>query len=410
MKIEKTTLVLAVKLLGVLTAVMLFLQSLHPAWRSHMQVDSYFVFYDRAHHLFTHGNLATLEFNEYQPGAMVFFSLLSPLFLFTESREVFQNTLIILNLLLIILYARTARMTNGPWGAASLFLILLCTGPLLLFRFEVFVHLLIVVSIIVWNKKKHLWAMVPLAFATLTKLYPIVLAPYFALLALHHKDWKYAARVVVTYAGIMLLMLSAYAAAMKLGVVEILQQSLVHNKKPINLDTLFVSIISVTDLIQTATLPEWNGYLVHGIADTALWGPRALYDYVWVGVVGGVYLWLMRQTHLLKTFNPAVAALVLALFLLSNTQLNPQYFHWSLLFVPLITFRKKQSRQIVLLVFFACMTALLTQFVYPLWYSEFVSLYQTGVGSMLPFFLILVRNVIFVLYAVTLWKLLTTKD
>ena len=127
---------------------------------TYFAVSSYF---------WSNGNLTDfVGVSAYPPGANLFFIMLPAV-----SLEFNQWLLIIINCLFLFFIA---RLTKRP---TLLALIILAAGPIILFRFDLLVMFLVVLSLITFRRNKFYLSGILLGAATITKIFPVILLPYF---------------------------------------------------------------------------------------------------------------------------------------------------------------------------------------------------------------------------------------
>jgi len=122
-------------ILFICTTVVL-LQAIHPAWKDHLVFDVY-TYFERSTYFINHLNLSNIA-NEYHPGAITFFILLSPFLLINPSVEAFLNIILSANFILIFLIAYMIERLTASKNILIFSLLILFTGPIIFYRFELF--------------------------------------------------------------------------------------------------------------------------------------------------------------------------------------------------------------------------------------------------------------------------------
>ena len=131
----------------------LLIQAHLPQWRGHLEVDVK-IYSMRSWPFIDEGTWQHLEFSEYPPAALWFFVLMRWLTLNPLSYPFFLNAMICLNALLIVAQFFFFKL-YGPRGATIIFVAtVLAMGPILLFRFELFVTMLLLVA---WELFRRDW-------------------------------------------------------------------------------------------------------------------------------------------------------------------------------------------------------------------------------------------------------------
>lgn len=383
----------------ILALVTVYLQAQHGAWKMHILVDGYFAFYDRAKFFLTHGNLTNVPFNEYQPGAIFYFVSLSPILLWEDTREIYIQTLIWSNIFLLSLFGWALRKRFWAYSPVVLALIALSAGPLILFRFEVYCHLLVFTGYLLWQRQKSFFASFFLGAATLVKVYPVVVLPYFMIRAFKEHGWQEAAKAVAGYVAGALTVLVLYLAVFQVPVSDVIKNVVVHADKPVHVESVIGSLNALNVWVTEQRPAVLDSRLIHGIHAKELVGPVSLYNYFWIPAVGLIYLWIWLSEDKKTPLDPRWPLLIIATLLVTATQLGPQYFFWFAFFFPLIAFPKTlmEQRHYLVSLFLLLLLFFFTQFVYPLHYSELLNYFRDG-RPLFPFAYMMVKNVIFIAF------------
>src|SRR3989344_4845207 len=170
-----------------LVIIVLLLQAFDLNWRGHLRVDIDGQYISNARHFLKLHNLNSLGNNEYQPGAVLFFAALSPVLLVQDSSESFLLALFTVNIILIIIFAILYKKISGLLGIFTFSLLILFIGPIILYRFDLFTFLFILIAIWFWQKHKFNLSLFFLGIATIIKIYPVLLVPYFLMISFKNK-------------------------------------------------------------------------------------------------------------------------------------------------------------------------------------------------------------------------------
>lgn len=380
--------------LGVVLLILLG-QAYHPLWRSHLQVDV--VTYQlRAMHFEQHGSWAGMAYNEYQPGALWYFVLLGWLTSAPEQFDAFLTTTVLANLALITAHFYFFKRHGHPYAPYFFLFILLATGPILFFRFELLVSLIVLWSWYYFAQKKWSTSAWLLGLAVAIKLYPVVLLPLLVAEAIRNKNWrKFVPAVAWFMFGLLgpvmlLLLFGASLDSIKAGIDF-------HNLKPVGPEGIWGSTITLLQSWLDIPLRITPGYGVHGLTSDLPFLSNDLLNQAWLfpyGVVLIAIIWLSRRPGYT---DPGFAFFLLFIFVLFAKVLNPQYVWWYMVFLPLISWYwyQRTSWMIVLLTVGASLV--LTQWVYPLHYSEFLNWLNGKDSSPTLFYVSVLRNVLLVL-------------
>lgn len=379
--------------LGVVLLV-LVVQAYHPLWRPHLQVDVV-TFQMRAVHFEQTGSWAGMAYNEYQPGALWYFVGLGALTSTPQQFDAFLTTTVLANLALIAAHFYFFKRHSHPYAPHFFLFLLLATGPILFFRFELVVSLLVLWS---WQYfRQHRWGVSAglLGLAVAIKLYPVVLLPLVVAEAARRKNWRQVMLAVPWFMlgllgpVVLLMLFGASGESIKAGIDF-------HNLKPVGLEGLWGSGITLLQSWLDIPLRITPGYGVHGLtADLPLLSNKLL-NQAWLlpyGIVMLATAWLFRRRGYT---DPGLAFFLLLTFVLFAKVLNPQYVWWYVVFLPLIPLSWYSPRRWVLVLLTAGASLVLTQWVYPLHYSEFLSWFTTQDSSPTLFYLSVLRNVLLV--------------
>jgi len=380
-----------------LTLVALLWQALHPAWYSHMSIDTN-LFYLRSKEFVAQGNFSQLEFNEYQPTANLYILSLSPLLNLRDDSLLYRYGFFGLGLIFLVLIGLIYKKIDKKANLLAYCLILLATGPIVLFRFEAFVAWLILLAILFWKQKWYMASGVVLGVVTMAKVYPVLLVPYFIVLLFRNgrgptslrerilKVIGYLTFYILGMVGITFI----YLLIVKVDLAHVLAGFDFHTKKTVYIDSVWASIIGIyTKLTQGRFPGRFNGYGIVGLAHADHPLPLWFFNYFWIVPVTAFYGWLMKRLNNKYKFDARVVMTIILLFLVTNKGVAPQYLLWFSLLFPLVTIKrsalskKNEGRPLFNLWWIdlglIAYASLVTQYIFPLHYSEFAGdFYSTG--------------------------------
>jgi hypothetical protein len=284
-------------------------------------------------------------------------------------------------------------------GSPSLPIILFAAiGPILLFRFELLVSFLFLLSIYFFIEKKYPLSGLFIGLSVATKIYPLFALPYFLIILFKDKKFKNIAKyflsvVLGVFAPIYIYLL------MRGNPGDLIKNLVFHVDKPIGLESLISSFIALPIYLQNHTLP-------HIINANGVWGlPNvdfviiSLLPYVATGLIYLVFLFKMGRG---VKFNAVPVILVIAVFLLTSKYLNPQYMFWVFGLVPLVNFRRALLDRIFIL---NCIIILvLTQLTYPIFFWQVLGSFWNGKPDF-SYWLLQARNILLLAELIILFKL-----
>lgn len=271
----------------------ILLQGLHPSWNNHLITDL-FTFKERSAGNFTN--------NEYQPGALFFFSLLSP-FAVNQTLDTFKTVFFSINILLIFLTAFFIQRLSKPENNIILGLIILFTGPILLFRFELLVVFLVISSFYYFKKGIFNISSILLALATLVKIYPTIYLPYLMISLYKQKKIKDFISFLLFFMASLGIFLLSFMYLNSFSGNQLIDSLGYHILKPIGVEGFWSSIISIIHVLSTGSLPSLVGeYVTWGISRQDQILPMWFFDNFWILIIGLLYFFHFKRSSD-KAFN-----------------------------------------------------------------------------------------------------------
>lgn len=395
-----------------LVTAILILQALHTEWRYHLRVDLDGQYYQHAKTFFDTLSLKNLGYNEYMPGALLFFLFLSPSLFFSLDSNSLLTALFTANILLFAALVSIFKKFAGLVNTLIFLLFVLMGGPIILYRFELFVCLFVILSLIFWTRKREILSMYLLGVATAIKIFPLILFPYFFLLSLKSKNY---ASIFKNTASYFLGCLTPLGIFYYLGgTLESFKASLaIHADKPVHAESIFAVFLTLGKKLLTGHFAKGAGDLgIYGIARSDTIGPLFFYNYFWVFVLAIFYVYLAYKIYKGAKYSHLVSAVIILLYLISSKILTAQYIYWFAFIFPLVPPVKK-FWWIGSLVLTAA-TLLLTQTVYPLHYNALLGcFFETGECQQF-FWELAARNFLLIIIAVILlqkisWEKLSSR-
>jgi len=383
-----------------ITSLLLVLaQASNSSWSYHLRSDSDGFYYSRANYFLKHGNLTNLGYNEYQPGAVAFFLSISPVLLLENNNNTYLGALFVTNVVLLIFLALIFHKVNPYFGPLSLIAIFLSSGPIILYRFELFTTLLVVMAITLWQKKHFNISIAFLATSTLVKIYPVLLLPVFLLATLKSSGIKTVISMGMIFIGTIFGLLSIYLLFFQIPLSQIILDANIHALKPVHAESLWASLLVIFSWLKSGVPAAGKGSMgIYGIDPKYVVGPMWFYNYFWVATVGVIYIVIWKRITKIKINLTAILIVVLLCFLIFSKILTGQYLLWFALLYPII-FSGKTKNDITnwsLNLVLICAILLATQIIYPLKYNELLAGFYTN-GSYSEFFwLLTIRNILMI--------------
>jgi len=359
--------------------VVVFWQAQMPQWRHHLEADP-ITFHNRTIHFLTTSSWAEMGYNEYQPGALWFFVLIGKLAGNGANYSAFLKTLVLANILLIIAHFVFFSRYSHKYAPILFSLLVLAAGPILLFRFELIVSLLVLVAWHLFQQKKYGWSAFMLALGTSVKLYPAILFPLLILDILLRKNWrKISVTVLAFVAGITLPLLSFFLLGGDFG--GFLRSLEVHSLKPVGIEGLWGNLLAFMNMGFGSSFNVSPGYGVYGITPSSsllsidnLNKLPIIITIILLAIIG----WFYRKRGYREV---GLAFIVIFVFTFLGKVLNPQYLWWFLVFLPLLPLKWFSKIGWATIYIMAFGSLIMTQVIYPLNYNAFLEWFKAPIAA-----------------------------
>jgi hypothetical protein len=338
-----------------------------------------------------------MGFNEYQPGALWFFVFVGWLSLNPVYFEVYLTTLIFINVALIIGCFGFFERFGHRYSTLIFIGVLLATGPIIFYRFELLVGLLTLFAWLLFKKNHYLWSALLLGVSIAIKLYPVILLPLLMLELIRKRKYVFSL-VTAIIAGL--------GAAIPVGAFFLMGGSVegslvslsIHKLKPVNPEGFWGSVIMLWQKIIGVPIQASGAYAIHGFIPHVPFLTSDALNWVWVFTSGLLGLAIMLLFWRRGYKNPALFFVSLLAFVLFSKVLNPQYLWWFVIFYPLIPFSFYRNKVLAWLSLVIMLSALfITQFVYPIHYTDFLLWFSNQATDPTIFVISVARNVLFML-------------
>lgn len=354
----------------VVLSFLVFLGSLQP-YREHLLYDVS-VYYSRSLYFFEQGRLTNVP-NEYLPVAATYFITYSPIFFYSSSLDVFEKVFAVGNCILLIILGLIIQKQRGNGSLIIYSFLLLCVGPIVLYRFEILVILAMIAALLCYQKHDFTGSAIMLGIGTITKLYPLLLLPYFLILTFKQRgvysSLKYFGVFVVTIIVVTLFYFFITQTSLK----ELVFSLDFHKDKPVGLESPMAAFHHLVHFINTGMgAPIVARHNTWGVEDTYLLLPMPILTYLWIVPVGLMYLWLLLSKT--KQANFLFVVTFLSSFFVFSKLFTPQYWLWVLFLLPFLPIR---SPIYWVLVVIAALATAIIQFIYPLNYFDFLGYFYS---------------------------------
>lgn len=370
---------LIVYLSFILVVVILLFQANHPVWSGHLKSDVG-VFYSKSEYFIHHLNFRQLKNNEYQPGALLFFTLLSPVLLIANSAELFTKTFIFFNLLLILFVAFLYQKITSYKNILVFSLILLSTGPIIFYRFELLVVAAILITFYFWLNNNYKLSAISFALAALIKVYPVIFLPYFLIKRYKSSGLIPMLRFIIVYLITIIVCSYLFLFIFQINFDDFKNSLNYHLYKSVSIESIWGTLVTLAHkLIFNTVPPSEISFSIWVIPRDVLPLPLNFFNYFWVIPITLLYLWLLRTKTSNKKLDVLFLIVLVLSFVISSKVQAPQYLLWFALLIPLINFEIIFSNAAYTVILFLILLILfMTQFIYPLSFDNFIQFYTEG--------------------------------
>jgi uncharacterized membrane protein len=331
---------------------------------------------------------------EYPPLALIFITLprlvVPYLYIYWQAYaiEVFLFDLIGL----FLLTSLSRALGCNPWKTLGIYtLALLAVGPLVITRFDFIPAVLTLLSIFFFVKRHSKMAWAFLAAATLTKIYPLVIAPVFFLIQFNHKQKK---ELLGGLASFLITSAVITVPCILLSPGGFWDSFSYHTQRPLQIESTYASIIELLSAFKLFTIDITNSFgstnvtghvpdmlakISFGVMVLSLlaiyW---SIYRSLKKGQINGQN-WSVGANE--TTFTIKYCLMAVLVFILTCKVFSPQYIIWLLPLIPLIT---QKSKNVIWLLF--VMVGIMTFFIFPQYYDGLRG------GSLITIATLVIRN------------------
>ena len=347
---------------------------------------------------------------EYPPLALLSFllpgllSTVQPAYGFLFALEMLLLDLVVL----FIIWKLASRLKMRIWYALAIYtLCLLAIGLVVTGRFDMLPATLVLVALYAFISGKNKTAWVVLALGMTAKLYPIIIAPLFALYLLRHQQYRKLVQGIAIFGGIVLVLNLPWIIINASGYWEFLSYHLergLHAESSYGSVLLIGQMMGITQVDAAMTYGSWN--LISPMAD------NLAQSSFYVTVIFLLITYAFYATRLWgksgdiaeeKMFGNGAAELILRysllavfIMLLTSKVFSPQFLIWLCPLIPLVRTRWRYIPWLLFLVIGG-----LSQYIYPHNYLEFeYATLGSELGKTYLIIMLAIRNFLLVAMAV----------
>jgi hypothetical protein len=329
---------------------------------------------------------------EYPPFSLLFFILprLGASTWLTFSMY-YQAEVIVFDIIgIYIIYKIARKLGNPPWLLLAIYtLCILFMGPIILQQYDLFPAVMSLLAIYLFWTGKHKTAWAILALATLTKIYPAVIAPIFLIHYIRNTQWKLCWQGLTAFGVVCLVILLPFLI---IGPASLRTLYDYHALRGIQLESTYSSFLLAADKLNIINVKTAFGFGSWNVLGTAADVLTRSSTYIL-----GILLLLAYSFIFLRTRKgapeinqlAACSVLVILITLLTSKMLSPQYIIWLIPLLPLVSGRWWQTTWIAFMV-----VGVLTYYLFPWNYVELTRIENQAVV------VLLVRNLLLIAIAV----------
>ena len=341
-----------------------------PRWLGHLWIDPV-VYHARALAFLDDYSWAGTGINEYQPGALWFFVLVASTLADPGPFDGFLRALFVANCLLLGLHVLLAAVFGGKNSPWILLALTAATGPILLFRFELLVSLLVLSGWLLWRGRHLNSAGFLLGVAMATKIYPVLLVPLLVYDAWRSGGWKKTASICVA-CGVGLGAVAVSIPALGAHGGDLTSAVRFHLDKPYGIDGFPGSLIPLLQQLLDIPLRMAPRNGIHGFESDLGRMFNLFINWTWLPIVILILVLLARSWNQRGFPEAGVLFVMFGIYVGFGKLMAPQYTWWALSLLPFAAVERFGKKTLWAIVFLLLACQGLGQIVYPLNYSEFI--------------------------------------
>jgi uncharacterized membrane protein len=306
---------------------------------------------------------------EYPPLALVFFLL--PRLITSQPAvygALFAAEMIILDCLALVLIANLSRQLKiNMWASLAISTVtLIAIGPIILQRYDLVPAVMTLAAIYAFSRQMHKTAWLMLAVATMTKLYPVILAPVFLLANLKLRQFRPLVHGICAFAaGIGIIVLSC----LWLSPSGFWESFSYHIGRGLQCESTYASFLLFGRTINLTTLRFAFGGGSINITSPLADMFAGLSPVILVISLFAVYWVFWRKIGKNGLLEAVVdfSLLAIIVFMITSKILSPQFIIWLYPMVPLVTGKWRPPSWA-----FFVVIGIMTWYVFPAHYQQLI--------------------------------------
>ncbi len=348
------------------------------------------------------GQIPYIDFEcEYPPVALLIFLIPGLLFKTLPAYYIaFTAEMLIFDILAIFLITYIAKRINISKAKALTgytLLIAFTAGPLVTQRYDLAaaVMVLAAVAAFIGGKNKTAWGV--LALGVMAKIFPIVVAPFFAIWMLMKKQYSQLVKGIAVFGGVVLVTILPWLI---MDAKSLWTMFAYHLDRGLHAESVYGSFIILAQMFGFTNVDYDFNYGSFNITSVLADNLANYSFYIMAIVLVILCLFFILQSYKIqiltvnsessqiemKTLLIRFVAIAIMVFLIFNKVFSAQYMVWICPLIPLLNIRRNNLVIMLLLV-----AGILTIYIYPFNYLEFEYFEN------LPVFLMANRNIIMII-------------
>ncbi len=351
-----------------------------------------------------HGQLPYRDFVlEYPPFALFFF-ILPRLFTakYLTYAILYQTEVIIFLIIgLWIFYDISRRLDRQPWKLMTVYTLgVLAIGPITGNQFDVFPAILVLLALYLFWLNRHIAAWAFLALATLTKIFPAVIAPLFLIYYLRNRQNRLIWQGLLTFALVSLAILLPFLIISPTSLWSLYEY---HAQRGIQIETTYSSAFTLAHLLGWVNVKasfNFGAWNIVGAPENVIAGVSTFLLLIFL-VSTYWYVYFRNHSGQINIMTLGTYSfLIILIVLITSKILSPQYLIWLVPLLPLVVGKWRYAVWVMFPI-----AGALTYVLFPHIYRQLINFTTTAI------IVLAIRNLLLILMAlVTVLSLRTVQE